>query len=562
MQVGSNRRWWLAPSLVSWIAPVAWIPLVSWVPAGARPDDKVEVTVVVVDAESGDPLPYRICVENADGVVHFPEDRGPLARRARIQSDSDRELEVIDGARVWSLHADEPARLRLPREDGFVLRIQHGLEYQRRSQTLDLSDVAGERMQVLFELERLTDMQARGWMSADTHVHAMAPDEVRMAMAVEDVDYANLMLCDKDDTTWSVGLGPVHDAESPGRIVCISQETRDYQLGHLTLLGLERPIEPIRDYSGRNPRHARGPARPNEPLNWEIAARTRRQGGLAVHAHALLWPGHGLAACAGLGRLDAVEWLETDIVATTHTGREELEQDVFKNPSTNALWYRLLDCGLDLPLVGGTDKTGNAMVIGGSARTYARVPSWDHAGFLAGVSAGATFVTNGPLLFLEADGRPVGSTIERAPGAAPAVKLRVECRSWSPVEVVEIIKDGRVVERVAVVGDPDHGWVAEAELNVPFRRSGWVAARARATEPDPESWQERIPAAHTSAIRVQVEGRPGNAAASASFFVRRLEVSERWAQSEGKWSTDASKARALEGFRQAREFFDRIAKGR
>ena len=528
---------------------------------GVQPDAKVEIAIQVVDAETGELLPHRISVENAQGILHFPQNRGPRARRKRRQDGDQTELEVIDGARVWSLQPAGTAFLRLPATDGFVLRIQHGLEYERLTESLDLADREGESVELQFELRRSIDMQARGWMSADTHVHAMTPNAMRVAMTVEDVDYANLMLYLEDDTAWATGLGLTEPPDGDDHIVFISQEIRDFQQGHLTLLGLKDPIEPRLEYSGRSKHQAILPARPNEPLNWDVVEQARSQGALAVHANSLLWPGHGLAACAGLGELDGVEWLETDIVTKLYESRQEIEVTGFDGRSTNAIWYRLLDCGRQLPLLAGTDKFGNAMTIGGSARTYVQVPRWDHIGFLEGVAAGATFVTNGPLLFFEVEGQPPGSTIPLTGDGPFKVGVSIECHSWSPIDVIEIVRDGMVVSRIPSEGDRATGYSVQAERTIEFRRSGWLAVRARAIEADLESWQGRIPAAHTSAVRIQVDGLPARPNRSARYFINRLDASRDWAESEGEWSSEATKAQALEGFRRARAYFERQLRG-
>jgi len=550
VQGWQSKRGWCALAFVASIALV-----------GAS-DDKVEITIRVTDAESGELLPHRLSIEAAGGIVHFPEERGPHARRTRLRAGDRSELEVIDGGRVWSLQPEGTARLYLPAEDGFVVRVRHGLEYERLVHELDLSGSGGESHEVALELRRLVDMEARGWMSADTHVHSMTPDAVRISMTVEDVDYVNLMLYHEDDPAWKLGLGLVAPPDGDRHIVYVSQEVRDFQQGHLTLLGLDEPIEPIREYTGWNERHPQTPVRPNEPLNWDVVRRANDQGALAAHAHMLLWPGHGLAACAALDRLDAVEWLETDIVGTERPSRQPIEVGGFEGHATNRLWYRLLDCGLRLPLVGGTDKVGNAMVIGGSARTYVHVPRWSHSGFLDGIRVGATFVTNGPLLFLEIAEQPPGSEIVLAGDEPYEVEIDIECRSWSPIDVVEILVDGRVASRVQVEGDEQHGWVVDERRTVEFQHSGWVAARARAVKADPETWQSRIPAAHTSPIWIRIDGRPSRPAKSALYLAGRLEQSLKWAETEGEWSDDENEERALDGFRRARAFYERLKRGR
>jgi hypothetical protein len=167
-------------------------------------------------------------------------------------------------------------------------------------------------------------------------------------------------------------------------------------------------------------------------------------------------------------------------------------------------WYRWLNLGYALPLVGGSDKMSAASLLGG-IRTYAHLGEreFDYGGWQASVRHGNTFVTVGPLVELRVEGRPPGTTLDLpAGGGTLEVAWRVESASV-PVERVEVIVGGRVA---------DDTMLASAEAP-PFRHQGaapvtvteptWVAARVRG------SLRGRADdiAAHTSAVMVNVGGQ-------------------------------------------------------
>ena len=108
-----------------------------------------------------------------------------------------------------------------------------------------------------------------------------------------------------------------------------------------------------------------------------------------------------------------------------------------------AIYYHMLNVGVRLPATGGTDNFSNVWrdPSGGAARTYARLDgplTWRR--WIEAVRAGRTVATNGPLLFVEVDGHEPGSEIS----ARDHVTVSVDLATIAPVDVVEIIVDGRV----------------------------------------------------------------------------------------------------------------------
>ena len=139
------------------------------------------------------------------------------------------------------------------------------------------------------------------------------------------------------------------------------------------------------------------------------------------------------------------------------------------------MYYHLLNVGARLAATGGTDNFSNVWrdPSGGSARTYARLDgplTWRR--WIEAVRAGRTTATNGPLLFAEVDGREPGAQISPRDRATAAISLA----TIAPVDVIEIIVDGKVVHTKSV--DAEQGSV-ELQQSVETKGARWMAVRAR-----------------------------------------------------------------------------------
>jgi hypothetical protein len=272
-------------------------------------------------------------------------------------------------------------------------------------------------------------------------------------------------------------------------------------LGTVTLLNCHRPVFPLR--SGD----------PDGADDWSVADwcdQCHRKSGLAT------WPdlprltadypqGEALAALL-LGKVDAFEVCSF----------MEIE------PPVLADWYRLLDCGCRVPLVGASGKDSNAVVLG-RVRTYARLAPGEEPGlgpWIEAVRAGRTFVTNGPLLSLTADGEGPGAVIAATGGKS--VRVRAEARSAVPFDEVEVLAGGTVVAAKAASGNRQS---AVVEMELPVTSSTWLAARCWSRERLPDG---QCVYAHTSPVHLEFEGRPRPDAATVGPLVEVLERTRDW----------------------------------
>ena len=376
-------------------------------------------------------------------------------------------------------YLDGAGEVRLP-AGPITVDILKGPEFTPLHRTVTLGS---GQIALRFAMERWTDLWAKGWYSGDLRCHYLSPHAALLEGAAEDLAVTNLLALERpasatDPAAFSNLLafsGTRPCLEIPGHLVAVNTLNAHPVLGTVSLLDSHRPVFPLRFGA------------PDKLDDWSVADwcdQCHRKRGLVV------WPdlprmtkdapqGEALAALM-LGKIDAFEISR------------------FDSPEPAALqdWYRLLDCGVRLPLAGSSGKESNAVALG-AVRTYAHLAEgqpFAFAPWIDAVKAGRTFVTNGPLLFLTADCVEPGSTL-RLPTEGKRLNIRVLAESATPFDQVDVLLNGK----------PIATWSGSGETSLDVNESGWLAARC---------WgQTRLADgqhvyAHTSPIYVQVEGRP------------------------------------------------------
>ena len=265
-------------------------------------------------------------------------------------------------------------------------------------------------------------------------------------------------------------------------IVYISQKNRQHFLGHLILWGLKEPVMP---WCSDGPGEAElGGSLEVTMSDW--ADQCRQQGGHVIIPH-LPIPNGEPAALIASGKADGVEMLR-------QTSFNHLE------------YYRYLNCGYRLPLVGGTDKMSSDVPVG-IYRTYVQLPEeeeFNYQNWCRNVSRGRTFLSGGPIIGLTVDGQRIGDTIKLSgPGT---VEVEALPESILPIHTLQIVQEGRVVAST----EQEVG-ARKLRLKEKLRIGGhsWIAARCGGvgykSKPHLDGWERGI-FAHTSPIYVACGG--------------------------------------------------------
>ena len=215
-------------------------------------------------------------------------------------------------------------------------------------------EVDGVRAPLVLPLDAVPGPSGDGWVAADCHVHFISPTSALLQARAEGVEIVNLLATQWGDHHTSVTDLPVVALHDPsGRhLVVMGSENRQNMLGHIGLLGAAHAVLPMA--SGGSPEGRIGD--PLSVLMADWADAVRAQHGLALAVHFPL-PYAEVAADIVAGKIDAVEM-------------QALTPGV-DGPSIRE-WYRFLNCGFRLPVVGGTDKM-TAEIPLGAIRTYARL---------------------------------------------------------------------------------------------------------------------------------------------------------------------------------------------
>ncbi|MBF6605013.1 MAG: CehA/McbA family metallohydrolase [Chloroflexi bacterium] len=453
-------------------------------PAGRRsievlPAPCVPVEVEIVDRTTGERVPARVRFTAADG-RYLP----PVGHRDEVNPAfyEDTGGDLILGS---STYAYVPGRFAIELPVGAVeVEVVGGFDRAPHHARLEVDPTMG-RLEL--PLDRTIDLHAGRWVTADTHVHFLAPSTALLQAAAEDVDLVNLLAAQWGDLFTNVTDLPWGSMADPAgrRIVVVGTENRQNVLGHLALLGAHRPVQP---FASAGPPEGRM-AGALSVLLADWADRCRAAGGLVVAAHFPL-PYAEIAADIVAGKIDA---LETQALAPGLDDPSVLE------------WYRFLNLGYRLPIVAGTDKMSAEVPIG-AVRTYGHLLTDEPLTFdawAAAVRAGRTFVTSGPILEIAVEGHEPGDVIRVRSGGR--LEVTAQARAAQPViTVLELVVNGRVVAATsAAAGSTELGLHETVEVAA----GAWIAARSRSGNEISSAFATAM-AAHTSPVYVEVRDRP------------------------------------------------------
>lgn len=400
---------------------------------------------VTVSDETGAVVPCRVAFSSEAGVP-FP----PHGHHSPVHS----------GLRPWNLdvggdvllgdvsyaYIDGKCQGWLPR-GRVAVEVARGFEYEPVTQYVDIEP--GQR-ELDLTINRWTDMNQKGWYSGDTHVHFLSPQGALTEAAGEGLNVVNLLqaqwghlFTNIEDFTGRTGV-----SADGSTMVHVSQENRQHLLGHLSLLGLREPVYPLSSDGASE-------AEPGGGLHtttsrWADAAHA--QGGTVIVPHMPV-PNGETAVLIATGRADGLEMIDF-------------------NTFEHSEYYRYLNGGYRLPLVGGTDKM-EATIPVGEYRTYAHLDGeFTYDKWLTAVRAGRTFATSGPMLEFTVDGEEPGAAINRPVGARVTVNAKAE--SIFPIHSLQVVQGGEVV---AEATSADGARVLELEAEVVVTAHGWMTAR-------------------------------------------------------------------------------------
>ena len=494
---------------------------------------------VRIEDEYGQPTAARVYIRSADGAFHTPTHA--LARE-------------IGRSKETFFHAKGRFQIEVP-EGRCTIEAVKGFEYLPVSETLQFS--SGQITDIRLVLRRSIDMPSIGWHSGDVHMHPnhvhygvyMTMEDCALYAAAEDIRVANLLISSAQsahvfDTEYFRG-GVPDPLSTPDTMLVAQEEFRNTSAmyGHMPLLGITKLVEPF--FTGE-PKSAHWE---DYPPNYAIARAVQEQGGAVCYTHpanaAEIPVGPHLARefpiDLALGVVDALDVLGN--------GNEE-----------GACWmyYRVLNCGLRCAASSGSDSRMDVMrhAVSGGGKVYVKVegpltyPKWVQA-----YKAGRTFVSNGPMLFLDVDGRGPGADI-RSDGPA-TVRVNARAQSIAPMGAIELIVNGSVVASSKASTD---GKKAEISESIPIQRSSWVAARVtgegrRLIVNDPKLF------AHTSPVYCYLGGAKITSAADARTVMSWIDRLIQDVAASPRFASEGRRNEVIQLFGKGRRYFEKQATG-
>jgi hypothetical protein len=438
------------------------------------------VHVTVLDDETGQPIPCRVHFRSPEGIPYQPHGyhNHVNSNLGTWHMDIGADLRL---GQITYAYIDGRCQGWLPRGEVLV-DVARGFEYEPLRAKVRITP--GQR-ELTLRLRRWTNMNAQRWFSGDSHVHFLGTQGAHREAQGEDLNVVNLLQSQwghlfTNSEDW---IGRPTASDDGKTIVYCSQENRQHFLGHLILWGLKQPVMP---WCTDGPGEAELGGTLEEAMShWADA--THAQGGTVVIPH-LPNPNGEPAALIATGRADAVEMLR-------HGAFNHLE------------YYRYLNCGYRLPLVGGTDKMSSDVPVG-LYRTYAYVPedeAFDYDNWCQAVRAGRTFLSGGPILQFTVNGARIGDTL-RLPGNGGTVEVEATAESIFPIHTLEIVQQGGVV---AATGDAQGARQLRLKTSLKVAGHTWLAARCGGPNytavSHHDGWQRGL-FAHTSPIYIACGG--------------------------------------------------------
>ena len=519
------------------------------------------LAITLID-KAGQPVSARLSVFDSTGKSWAPDDAWRHGDELFVRSERQFEYNYF--------HASGRATITLP-PGRYTVETWKGPEYAiARAQVIV---TASRPVSSRLVIGRLMNLPSLGWWGGDLHVHMNyggayrnTPANLKRQSQAEGLHVVENLIVNKEQRVPDIGYwlpGP-DEVSTKDFLLMHAEEFHTSWWGHAALLGLQQNFI-LPNYVG----YASTAAASLVPMNAQVFDLAHAQGGVTGYVHPF---------DSRPDPFDRTEPVRYEMPIDVALGKlDYFEVMGFSDHLiTSEFWYRLLNCGYRIPAAAGTDAFPNFASLRGPqglVRVYARSGlRLDHASFLAAIKGGKTFVTNGPLLGIgvKADSRTVGRTDSRSEGqtvggwygigdeiSLPAgqhtLQVQVTLRSNTPVDHLELVRNGKVVASVPLRGNRTR---ADTLLTVPVEESGWYLVRTYADHPKAPIL-DLYPFASTSAFYLTVAGKPVRSREDAEYFLAWIDRVRQEVEQHQAWNSAAEREEVLRVIAQARAEFEK-----
>lgn len=398
----------------------------------------------------------------------------------------------------WSVVPRE-VQIRLP-QSKLTLQTISGLETELTQKTIDLTNKSSH--DVTLELKRFSNLSPN-YKTANTHLHIMKLSREECDHYLKQIPFADRLdlvfishleraIADKGYITNRYTKSDLNSlSKEAGVIFGWGEEHRhnssgyDEGYGHVMLLNIKKLIQPVSIGPGIMKQGTDG-----IPLARGINTALKDQA-TAIWCHNA-W---GMESTPNVvqGKVHALNIF-----------------DGGTRSSYNDSFYQYLNAGYKIPFSTGTDWFQYDF-----SRVYAamKVPLTTTT-WLEHLKAGRTFITNGPLLDLQINGKTIGDQLNLTANQNQ-ITIRASGKGRLDFERLELIHNGNVIQTQETSAVDNH-FEAQFELKLEIDQPGWIALRTPSPSvPRDSKRQQKTPLneygrelfSHTSPVYLEWEGK-------------------------------------------------------
>lgn len=405
--------------------------------------DQLQININDVD---GKPLPCRIHLRNEKG-----------------------EPQRVTGNPFWNDHFVCAGRVTADLKPGeYRYDIERGPEYERKAGKIAIA--LGKPVALNETLRRIANLRHDGWYSADLHVHRPLED-VELLIQAEDLDFAPVITWWNNRNLWQGRTIPKELTRSfdGHRLYGLMAGEDEREGGALLFFGLDRPLE-ITGSKREVP----------SPMQFAAEARKRNEK-VRIDIEKPFW--WDVPVWLADGRMNSVglannHMCRSRMLENEAWGKPRLVERL-PNPRGNGFWtqeiyYHILNSGLRIPPSAGSASGVLPNPIGYN-RVYVHLDEpFTRDAWFAGLARGRSFVTNGPLLLVTADGQLPGATFRVDAEKTRVVQFSIQLTSSDRVRQIELVQNGEVTQTVECTGDVTQ----QRTLSLTVKEPGWFLVRA------------------------------------------------------------------------------------
>lgn len=481
-----------------------------------------ELRINVVGPD-GEPAWARLEIRGEGGQMHQP----PGALR-------DRTARSRPGGRAWylgSFAAQGETVVAVP-SGSYTVVAERGPEFLRLEERVTVSE--DQPAEARMRLEPWIRMNELGWWSADFHIHR-PPEEAQVLLLAEDLNLGVVFtMWNKRDVWEGKGFPSRQEIEvDPDHVITVLNAEDERGGGAWMLHGLRQKLDLavdgrwfpaglrfIREAKAQRPRPRGFPWFDSEkPFWWEVPVV------MALSAPDSLGVLHNHFNQYGIHNSEA--W-----------GRPR-DRERYPGPegfveASLDLYYRYLNLGFRLPPSAGS-ASGVLPNPVGYNRIYVRMDQpFNVRNWYEAYRKNSSFVTNGPMLFVDTH-EPQDREVQ----------LTIDARSRDPLDRIEIVANGRVVQQFKV---PDGRSSFRTEVTMNSGEQTWVAVRCFAKS------DTTVRMAHSRPVFF--DNGEWDTRSDAQFFVKWIDelIAQTKAEPD-RFSSDSERNAVLSIYEQASNFY-------